>query len=544
MREHAAVRLLTLVLLVCAALFPLEARAECEEDDRVEECEESSCVGQIFVEIDSLHSIDETLTDFPQLFLVDAIPARRFYLLGVTVPQGQEVDEIVDGLVHDLKDAEGTLGILRVEPHRHLEAPESVQLSLPDLGVTAEPQDYENQPASSAVQTEAAQGRYTGSGAVVAVIDTGVELDHPILAGHVVLPGVDVIGGSGSGAVQHNDVDDDGDGKVDEALHHGTFVAGLVHLVSPNARILPIRALEEDGKGTAFGVARAIYRAIDLGADVINLSIGMLHGSRPIEKAIEDAVDAGIVVVAAAGNRGEPWVDAALDNSDECMSFPAADTGAIAVAAVDPSLVKAAFSDYGPDVDLSAPGVDLLSTDAQGGFSAWSGTSFAAPLVAGGAALILEKYPCLSPDEVRGLLMQTAQPDNNPGLSGLMGDGVLDLDALTAALTADRCSLRLEEGAGGTVARWSPVLGASSYDLVRGSVGALSAGAGMIDLGAVSCLVSDSPITDSATAPDALLPAAGEILFYLFRDDLDSSYGTGTNGAPRLPASGDCAAAP
>ena len=173
-----------------------------------------------------------------------------------------------------------------------------------------------------------------------------------------------------------------------------------------------------------FDVARAILYAIEAGAGVINLSDTMLHEARSIEKAIEAAADAGVVVVVAAGNRGEEIV---VDLEEGCKSFPAYRDEVIAVAAVDANLIKADFSDYGSAVDLSAPGVDLLSTfgqtlacDVMGGepanvdFAAWSGTSFAAPLVAGAAALILEKYPCLSPGEVRDLLMLTVQPDNDP----------------------------------------------------------------------------------------------------------------------------------
>jgi subtilisin family serine protease len=322
--------------------------------------------------------------------------------------------------------------------------------------------------------------------------------------------------------------------------------------VAPDARILPVRALETDGQGAAFDVAGAILYAVESGADIINLSDTMLHEARSIEQAIESARDAGVVVVAAAGNRGEQIVE----DLEGCKSFPAYRDEVIAVAAVDENLVKADFSDYGAGVDLSAPGVGLLSTfgeipgcDGTGGnpesvdFAVWSGTSFAAPLVAGAAALILEKYPCLTPAEVRDLLMQTAQPDNNPPeLAGLMGAGVLDLDALTSALTGDRCSLKAGASPGGTVLSWSPVLGASIYDVARGDVAGLVV-SDQVDLGPLTCIAEDLAATDTAFAPDAAIPGSGEVFFYLFRDDVSGgSYGDDGSGHLRVPGATDCAA--
>jgi subtilisin family serine protease len=245
-------------------------------------------------------------------------------------------------------------------------------------------------------------------------------------------------------------------------------------------------------------------------------------------------VDSGVVVVAAVGNRGEPIVDGSIHG---CKSFPAYKEEVIAVAAVDQDGVKAPFSNYGPDVDLSAPGVDLLSTyDVD--FAGWSGTSFAAPLVAGAAALILEKYPCMAPSEVRDLLIQTAQPDNNPTLTGQMGAGILDLDALTLALSTDRCSLRVENTPVGTVLTWSPVLDAATYDVVRGDVAHLGIQEGT---GPLDCLVDDSVETNTVIAPDVPPPSPGQVYFYLFRDDLDPSYG---GEDPRTPGTGDCASGP
>ena len=533
--------------VACWLLIPLVS-AECLEDDLVEECQEQVCIGQIFVELVPGFPVEgllDPLGPFGDLFLVDEIPQLRFYLLGKEIPGGQNIEDVIDPIVEQLKQLETR--VERAEAHRHLETPEGVQLSIPDLGDETAAAAYPDQPATETIHTGPALARYTGAGVTVAIIDTGMSFDHPQTSDRILKPGADFAGGDGTGQSQPNGENDDGDTATDESLHHATFIAGLVHLAAPDARILPIRALETDGKGTAFGVAKAIFHAIDSGVDVINLSHGMLYDSRAVSKAVEDAVDAGIVVVVAAGNRGEPIVHENTDNGDlECISFPASHEEVIAVAAVDENLVRTAFSDFGPGVDVSAPGVQLASTFGDTDFAFWSGTSFAAPFVAGAVALILDKYPCLTPDEVRTLLMNTAQPDNNP--PDEIGAGVVDLDALTLALTTDRCSLALEQTPMGTVATWSPVAGAATYDLARGDLANLVVIPGtetdVVDLGPLACLVDDSVDSDSVSAPDEGVPAPGQVQFYLFRDDTDPYYGADSDGHPRAPGVGDCGGGP
>ena len=485
----------------------------CDEDDREIDCDaDGFCIAEIFVEL-KLGVAIETILQTYGVVLSESLPELNFYIVTLETQPGEDAEEAVDFVVELMENDD--LAIERAEPHRLMDTPEGVQLSIPDLGIQADVQDFELQPAANIVLTDAAHGRYTGAGITVAVVDTGVGFDHPLTSGQILGPGADFAGGDGTGQAQPNCVDEDMDGATDESLHHGSFVAGLVHLVAPDAKILPIRALETDGQGAVFDVAQAILYAIEAGADVINLSDTMLHEARSIEKAIEAAADAGVVVVVAAGNRGEQIVE---DLEEGCKSFPAYRDEVIAVAAVDANLVKTDFSDYGTGVDLSAPGVDLLSTygvplacDVMNGepdavdFAAWSGTSFAAPLVAGAAALILEKYPCLTPDQVRDLLMQTVQPfsvNNPPEFDELMGTGVLDLDALTLALTNDRCSLKANATPGGTVLSWSPVLDATVYDVARGDVANLVVSQ-EVNLGPLTCIADDLAATDTAIAPDA-----------------------------------------
>jgi subtilisin family serine protease len=524
----------------------------CDEDDREIDCDaDGFCIAEIFVELKPGVAI-ETILQTYGVVLSESLPELNFYIVTLETQPGEDAEEVVNFVVGLMENDD--LAIKKAEPHRLMDTPEGVQLSIPDLGIQADVQDFELQPAANIVLTDAAHGRYTGVGITVAVVDTGIGFDHPLTSGQILGPGADFAGGDGTGQAQPNCVDEDMDGEMDESLHHGSFVAGLVHLVAPDAKILPIRALETDGQGAVFDVAQAILYAIEAGADVINLSDTMLHEARSIEKAIEAAADAGVVVVVAAGNRGEQIVE---DLEEGCKSFPAYRDEVIAVAAVDANLVKTDFSDYGTGVDLSAPGVDLLSTygvplacDVMNGepdavdFATWSGTSFAAPLVAGAAALILEKYPCLTPDQVRDLLMQTVQPfsvNNPPEFDELMGTGVLDLDALTSALTNDRCSLKANATPGGTVLSWSPVLDATVYDVARGDVANLVVSQ-EVNLGPLTCIADDLAATDTAIAPDAEVPDFGQTFFYLFRDDApDSSYGDDGSGHERVPGGTDCA---
>lgn len=204
----------------------------------------------------------------------------------------------------------------------------------------------------------------------VAVIDSGVCLDHPDLAGHI-LPGYDYI---------------DDDENAMDVYGHGCSVAGIIAAnvnnatgiagVAPNAQILPLRVLDDRGIGTYSDVAAAIVEATDRGAQVINLSLGGVNPSPVMENAVQYAVDHGVTVIAAAGNNGAPQV-----------FYPAAYEPVIAVGSVDRDLRISSFSNYGDDLDVMAPGRDIMTTTMDGGYGHRSGTSFAAPHVSGAAAL-------------------------------------------------------------------------------------------------------------------------------------------------------------
>lgn len=259
----------------------------------------------------------------------------------------------------------------------------------------------------------------TGSGVVVAVLDTGVQLDHPALAPHLAV-GYDFVDNDTMPADEGNGLDDDGDGLIDEATGHGTHVAGIVLLVAPQSQIMPLRALNSDGVGNAFLVAQAMIYATDHGAQVLNLSLGTPLHSNVILEGINYAQSAGVMVVAAAGN----------SNSIE-PQYPAADEGVIAVAALNERRLKTSFSNYGSWVDLAAPGESIYSTYPTDGYIWWSGTSMATPFVSGQVALLRSLAPLLTLTQIEGQMMTKVQglDELNPDYAGLLGAGEPDVAA-------------------------------------------------------------------------------------------------------------------
>lgn len=256
-----------------------------------------------------------------------------------------------------------------------------------------------------------------GEGITVAVIDTGVDGNHPDLAGNV-LEGVDLAtGGNG----------------WDDPHGHGTAMAGLIAAhghgtgnadgavgVAPRARIIPIRIAEDDGTTSAgTDLSPAFDAAMDLGVDVISFSF---DGDVTSMDNVERAIDAGIVVVAAAGNRPE----------DSRITDVAAVEGVVAAGAIGPDGAVANISVRGNDLTpltLAAPGVDVVSTTPGGNYRGGSGTSPAAAVVSGAVALVWSRYPELSGADVVDHLASTARDAGAPGQDHEYGFGVLDVVA-------------------------------------------------------------------------------------------------------------------
>lgn len=256
----------------------------------------------------------------------------------------------------------------------------------------------------------------TGAGATVAVIDSGVQADHPDLADQVVA-GPSILGG-GNEVAGGGGVDPDG---------HGTHVAGTiaaltgngigVSSVAPDATIHAIRVLDEEGNGWSTDVATGINRAVAAGVDVINLSLGSTTRSGSIRTAVDHAWSNGVVVVAAAGN------------TPKCANpcWPGAEPNSIAVAAHASSRHTASFSVNGSWLDVSAPGVGIISTYPTGtGYASSSGTSMAAPHVAGLAALMVATDATLTPSQVRAALRRGAIDIGSPGFDHQSGQGAID----------------------------------------------------------------------------------------------------------------------
>lgn len=260
-----------------------------------------------------------------------------------------------------------------------------------------------------------------GAGVTVAVLDSGIDLDHPALAPRISNKRYDFLDNDASPDDLPNNLDDDLDGIVDEATGHGSHVAGLVLLIAPQSSIMPLRVLDSDGRGSLFAILKAIKYATDNNAKVINLSLGTYADTNSMRELADYAKMRQSVLISAAGNEN-------TDQQDK-WQYPASIEGVLAVAATDQNDRKANFSNYHQFVDISAPGVSLYSTYWNGGYSYWSGTSMATPLVAGGAALILAKSPQMTAVQAMDTLKNSALPiDNlNPQYQGKIGTGRLDL---------------------------------------------------------------------------------------------------------------------
>ncbi|WP_461030342.1 type VII secretion-associated serine protease mycosin, partial [Streptomyces sparsus] len=307
----------------------------------------------------------------------------------------------------------------------------AVALVLPAAGVAHADTIRERQWPLEAVGAEDAWQTTKGAGVTIAVLDTGVDDTHPDLRG-AVLPGKDVVGF--------------GAGRGDRSwARHGTAMAGIiagrghgrngedgVMGIAPEATILPVRVLLEDGdperkrarSARSGALAEGIRWAADRGADVINLSLGddsaSAHPDPREDAAVRYALRKGSVVVASAGNGGE---------EGDRASYPAAYPGVIAVTAVDRYGARASFSTRRWYATVSAPGKDVVIADPDGTYYSGWGTSAAAAMVSGVAALVRASYPDLSPAQVKSLLADTARDTPAGGRSDALGTGLVDAAA-------------------------------------------------------------------------------------------------------------------
>jgi len=234
-----------------------------------------------------------------------------------------------------------------------------------------------------------------GAGVKVAVIDTGIDYTHPELSGKV---------DGGYSAITKTS--NPADYRDDQG--HGTHVAGTIAAkkdgkgvvgVAPQARLYAVKVLDADGSGNLSDVIEGIVWAAVNKMDVANMSLGAPIDSEAMKRAVRFARGSGVVIIAAAGNSGGS------------VGFPGAYEDVLAVAASDSKDKLAQFSSRGPEVDLIAPGVDVLSARLGGGFASYSGTSMAAPHVAGLAAIsVAQGYVGLNgPDGVMEQLLKSSE---------------------------------------------------------------------------------------------------------------------------------------
>lgn len=294
----------------------------------------------------------------------------------------------------------------------------------------------------AALGVDAAWSRgFTGRGVIVAVLDTGVYHSHEDLAGNI---------WTNPGEIPGNGRDDDGNGFVDDVRGwdfanrdnnpddrsgHGTHVAGIIAAqangvgvtgVAPFATIMPVQVLASDGTGSSFDIARGIRYAVDNGANIVNISLGGNYNNPTVAEAIRYAQQKNVLIVAGAGNDG--WSSPPIYPA----AYSSVYSNVISVGAHDSNYNLAGASNKvrgSGAVQVDAPGVDIFSTAVQNNYRSMTGTSMAAPHVAGVAALVLSANPLLTADKLRQILVQSAthRVTNSDARGGLNAAAAVDL---------------------------------------------------------------------------------------------------------------------
>ncbi len=402
-------------LVALALAVPVAAHAKGGKDDDNPRATDPSVAGQILVRLRSTAALPGLLTKYG-LALTSQFGARPIYRL--TVIGNVDVDPIIEAMALD----PAVLVVDRNAIHRSPEARRN------DPWAIGTATNYQAQWAPTALRLREAHAISTGKGVRVAVLDTGIDATHPAFAGRL-LPGYDFVDGD-------RDPSEVGSTTTSTSFGHGTHVAGLVALAAPGASIMPLRVLDADGAGNAWVLGEAMLYAVDPdgnpatddGAHVINLSLGSVQRTEILDtlsrlascaipavvvEPTDDYTDpgygsdrqrcgalAGAVVVAAAGN----------DGSESVRQYPAAEGayGLMSVGASNAARQLASFSNFGSWVDVAAPGDGITSAIPGGLYGTWSGTSMAAPLAAGVAALVRAREPALSAKDLARRVTRSA----------------------------------------------------------------------------------------------------------------------------------------
>ncbi len=278
-----------------------------------------------------------------------------------------------------------------------------------------------------------------GSNVIVAVVDTGIDLDHPdfscTVAGGLpkLAPGATFVSGVST---------------PDDDNSHGSHVAGIVGActnngigvtgVAPEARLMPVKVLDYAGQGSYSDVANGILWAVDNGADIINLSLGGPAGNSTMYDAVKYANDRGVLVVAASGNYGS-----------SSLMYPAAYPEVMAVGAttIDYYQVesRASYSNFGSGLSVVAPGTSIYSTSSYAGYTAKSGTSMATPHVAGLAAVVWGLEPTLTRNDVQSVIENSAVDMGSAGYDIYYGHGRIDAFAAVESLLISKFNLPVSQ---------------------------------------------------------------------------------------------------
>ncbi|MHA1974400.1 MAG: S8 family serine peptidase [Candidatus Hodarchaeales archaeon] len=369
----AAIKKILVIMVLCLSLFCGNSFAE---DSFVpnqlimriipSQAPEPIVVGITGTVIDSIQTNDLFLVEFP-----------------ATLPVQNAID-----IISNLPE------VIFAQPNYQIWLPEIQQMSIsfpdekcPSYVAGTSPESLYEQAASYDIGLDSTHILSNGVGTVVAVIDNGIDSFHPLFDGYIDTSAFDFI-----------DMDDDPMEELGSAYGHGTFVSGLIRLIAPEAMLFPIRAFDGEGMGTSFSISKAIDLAVNNNVDVINMSFIFQENNLSVEVVCNEALNSGIVLIAAAGNQ-----------ASSLPTYPAALSGVIAVSAIDSLDVIADFSNYGSYIDLCAPGVNLYSSLAgEYEWGTWSGTSFSTPLVSATCALILSISPEMDPYDMENHVRASA----------------------------------------------------------------------------------------------------------------------------------------
>lgn len=373
--------------------------------------------------------VDESVTTAPSELAADVDHNDKARVVTVKEDGGVPVFDVTtvkgnaqaQAVVAEVQAADGTIAVAVQEKQQLIASTSKSAAADARTNSTSDPL-FGSQWALSTLGAESAWGVAAGTGQTVAVVDTGTSREAD-LAGSL-LVGWDFVNGRADGRLDPNGHGTHVAGVIAAAANNGLGGAGL----APGAKVLPVRALNSAGSGYWSDVANGIVYAVNQGAGVINLSLGGHAGDASLQAAINYARSNGRVVVAAVGNDGS-----------SAPTYPAAYPGVIGVAASDQVDGVAGFSNSGVAVDLTAPGVGILST-VPGGYASLSGTSMAAPHVSAAAALLRSAAVSrgLGSVDVEAALRATATDIGAPGIDSSSGAG--RINPRTAMCSVGACA--------------------------------------------------------------------------------------------------------